>query len=123
MKLNALFGLLGALLTACTFNGLVVVKPDVDVEIVNQSTRDLLNSRVRFGRNVCEWGYVGKTFSAIYLFYPNPVTHQADLQWEEDDGHRVEKLNLGGIYPAGESGRLTFIVHDDRVEARFTKSQ
>lgn len=39
--------------------------------------------------------------------------------WDEPGGHRVEKLDLRKIYPPGKSGRLTFTVHDDRVEAIF----
>ena len=63
MKLNALLGFFCLLLGACSGNGFAAVKPDVDVEIVNQSARDLQNAGARFGEHACEWGFVGKTFT------------------------------------------------------------
>jgi hypothetical protein len=119
MKLNALLGFFCLLLGACSGNGLAAVKPSVDVEIVNQSARDLQNAGARFGEHACEWGFVGKTFTKIYLFYPHPITAHAELQWDEPSGRRVEKLDLSKIYSRGKSGRLTFTVHDDRVEVNF----
>jgi hypothetical protein len=120
MKPNVLFaGLLCILLVGCGSNGLAAMKPEVDAEFINKSSRDLHNTKVYFGERICEWGNVGKTFTAIYLYYPHPITARAELHWDESEGHRVEKLDLSKIYPAGKSGRLTFTVYDDRVEVTF----
>ncbi len=96
--------------------------PKMEVEIDNQSSRDLQNAVARFGKYDCEWGYVGKTFSKSYLFYPYPITPKAELHWEENGKHRVEKLDLSQICPPGKSGRLTFTVRDRGVEVSFRES-
>lgn len=114
MKLNCLFFCI--LLAGCINSGLAGA-PKMEVEIVNHSARSLENAVVRFGSNDCRWGSVGK--SASYLFYPHPITPEAELHWDEDGKHRMEKLDLKKIYPKGKSGRLTFIVHDGRVEVTF----
>jgi len=119
MKLNALLGIYCLLLGSCSGGGLSVLKPAVDVEIVNQSTRDLQNAGVRFGEHTCEWGVVGQKMTKIYMLYPHPIPTHAELQWEEPKGRRVEKLDLSNVYRRGESGRLTFNVYDDRVEVSF----
>lgn len=120
MIANFLLGLLCIFLGACTGSGAIAMKPSVDVEFVNRSTRDLRNAAVHFGEHVCEWGFVGKTNTKAYLFYPHPITAKADLHWDEEGKHRVEHLDLSKTYPPGGSGRLTFTVHDGRVEATFT---
>lgn len=120
MKLNLLLaGLLCCLLAACGSSGLAAMKSEVDVEIINRSSRDLQDAFARFGDNDCKWGYVGRTFTAGYGFYPHPITAQTELQWDEEGKHRMEKLDLSKIYPAGKSGRLTFTVYDGRVEVSF----
>lgn len=111
--------LICALLAACGGSGLAAMKPEVDLEIINQSSRHLENSQVRFGDQTCAWGRLVKTATAIYLYYPHPITAQAELHWDEAGGHRVEKLDLSKTYPAGKSGRLTFTVYDGRVEVVF----
>ena len=111
--------LLCVLLTGCGSNGLAAMKPEVDVEIINQSSHNLENTQARFGGNVCAWGRLVKTASAGYGFYPHPITAQTELHWDEPGGHRVEKLDLRKIYPPGKSGRLTFTVYDGRVEVSF----
>ena len=101
----------------------MVARPDVDLEIVNRSTESLRNTTAHFDDSICEWGAVGKTFTAAYLFFPNPVSMDVELHWDESSGHRVEKIDLRKIYPAGKSGRLTFTVFDDRVEATFKPAE
>jgi hypothetical protein len=118
MKLNVLV-LCCLVFGSCNGNGLASMKPAVDVEIVNKSTRDLRNSGVHFSQHVCELGNVGKTFTAIYLFYPKPITSPAELQWDESGGHRVEKFDLSKVYSRGKAGCLTFTVYDDHVEVSF----
>lgn len=108
--------LLCVFLTACGTSGLASVLK-VEVEIVNQSSRSLENTLARFGGYECKWGYVGK--SASYMFYPHPITAQTELHWDDEGKHRMEKIDLSKIYPAGKSGRLTFTVFDGRVEATF----
>jgi len=121
MKLNTLFFVFCILLTACGGSGVTAVKPEIDVEIINQSSRLLENALARFGDYTCEWGYVGKTFSKSYLYYPHPITVQTELSWSEEGKPRVEKLDLKAIYSSGKSGRLTFTVHDDHVETSFVE--
>lgn len=94
----------------------------MEVEIVNQSSHDLQNTLARFGGYDCEWGYVGKTFTKSYMFYPHPITAQAELQWDEEGKHCVEKIDLSKIHPAGKSGRLTFTVYYGRVEVSFRET-
>lgn len=93
--------------------------PEVDIEIVNDCQRVLRNSLVRFGDFTCEWGTVIVATSKGYGHFPHPITPDAELHWDEDGKPRVEKLDLRKIYPPGKSGRLTFTVHDDRVEVTF----
>ena len=120
MKLNALLiALFCVLLVACGSHGLAAMKPEVDVEIINQSTHVLGNALARFGAHACEWGNVGKTSTAGFGFYPHPITAETELHWDEDGKHRVEKIALGKTYPPGKSGRLTFTVYDGRVEVSF----
>ena len=107
-----------ALLAACGTGGLSLTRPTVDVNIVNLSSRDLSNAEVRFGEQVCQWGFVSRGSTAAYLFYPHPITAQAELHWV-DIGPRMQPMNLAKIYPRGKSGRLTFTVHNDRAEATF----
>jgi hypothetical protein len=123
MKLDALFaGLLYLLLVGCSSNGLAIVKPEVDVEIINRSSRDLENAKAQFGDHACEWGWVIKTATKGYGFYPHPITAEAELHWDEEGKHRVQKLDLRKIYLPGRSGRLTFMVYDDRVEVNFREN-
>lgn len=120
MNLRTLFaGLLCLLLAGCGNRGLAAVKPEIDVEIINKSSRDLENAMARFGDNACEWGWVIKKATKVYGFYPHPITAKVELHWDESGGHRVEKLDLTKIYPRGKSGRLTFTVYDERVEVSF----
>jgi hypothetical protein len=91
----------------------------MEVEIVNQSSRDLQNTKARFGDYAFEWGSVVKGGTKGFGFYPHPITAQTELHWDEAGGHRMEKIDLSKIYPPGKSGRLTFTVFDGRVEATF----
>ena len=110
--------LLCVFLTACGTTGLASVLK-MEVDIVNQSSRDLQEARVRFGNFDCKWGWVVKTATKSYLFYPHPITAQTELHWDDEGKHRMEKIDLTKIYPSGKSGRLTFTVFDGRVEATF----
>lgn len=111
--------LLCALLAACGGDGLAAMKPEVDLEIVNQSSCNVENARARFGENVCAWGRLVSGATKIYLYFPHAITAEAELHWDEPGGHRAEKIDLGKIYPRGKSGRLTFTLRDDRVETGF----
>lgn len=108
-----------AILTGACARGSDTFRPQIEVEIVNSSQCDIEDSRVHFGGNECRWGWVSKTARKSYLRYPHPVTPDVELHWNEDGKHRVEKLDLRKIYPPGKSGRLTFTVHDGRVEVTF----
>lgn len=120
MKFRSLLaGLFFTLLAGCGSNGLATMKPEVDVEIVNLSSRNLTNALARFGAHTCEWGNVGKTFTAGFGFYPHPITTKTELNWDEEGKSRAERLDLSKVYPAGKSGRLTFTVYDDRVDVSF----
>jgi hypothetical protein len=113
--------LICVLLTGCSSSGLAAVRPKMEVEISNQSSQALDNALVNFGDYQCKWGHVGKTFSASYMYYPYPVTAAAELHWDEDGKHRMEKLDLSKVYQRGKSGRLTFTVYDGRVEVSFVE--
>jgi len=101
-----LVGMFCVLLAASSSNGLAVMKPDVDVEIVNHSMRRLENAQARFGEHICKWGWVIKR--AGYGFYPHRITENAELSWDDEGKHKVENIDLRTIYPPGRSGRLTF---------------
>ena len=120
MKPKHFFSILLCLLfVGCSSHGPARIVSNVEVEIVNQSSWALENASVYFGKYDCKWGHVGKTFSASYMFYPHPITAKAELHWDEGGKHRTESLDLNQIYSVGKSGRLTFIVRDDRVEVQF----
>jgi hypothetical protein len=120
MKLTPLMiGCFVVLLAACGCNGLAATGPVVEVEMYNQSSRDLENAEARFGEHICRWGWVVKTSSKSYMDYPHPVTPKVELHWDAEGTHRVEMLDLSKIYPRGKSGRLRFIVDNDRVSVIF----
>jgi len=120
MKLKQLLaGIFCVLLFGCAADGLAAVKPEIDVEIINRSSRDMEKAKAHFGEYDCGWGWVIKNSTAVYAFYPHPITADVELNWDEDGKHRVEKLDLSKIYPPGKSGRLTFTVYEGRVEVSF----
>jgi hypothetical protein len=120
---HLLAGLLCLLLAGCGANGFTLARADVEVAIENKSSHDLENAEAIFGEYTCEAGIVGKTFTAIYLSYPHPITADTELHWNEGAKHRVERIDLRKIYPSGKSGRLTFTVYDGRVETSFKEEQ
>ena len=117
-----LVGLFCLLLGGCGGSGIAARKLEVDVEIINQSSRDLKNAKARFGDYACEWGWVIKTATKGFGFYPHPITAETELDWDEEGMHRVERIDLRKIYPSGKSGRLTFTVYDGRVEVSFREN-
>lgn len=92
-----------------------------DVEIENQSSKDIDQARVRFGEYECSGGFVGKTFSKTHMNYPHPITEEAEVHWVVDGKPKQEKLDLRSIVPKGKPGTLIFTIHDERVTARFTE--
>jgi hypothetical protein len=112
-------GFLVALLTGCGTGALF--SRQVDIGIVNESSKDLGNTVVRFGANECSLGFVAKTASKVFLFYPEPITAKAELRCATVSGPRVEAVDLSKVYSSGKSGRLTFTVYDDRVEVIFNE--
>jgi hypothetical protein len=110
-------------LFGCGAASVGLMQADVQVEIANRSSRDLENAEAIFGAYTCRAGIVGKTFSAIYMSYPHPITPDTELRWDEGAKHRVEKIDLRKIYPPGKSGRLTFTVRDGGVEASFREKK
>jgi hypothetical protein len=110
---------LAVLLTSCGGNGIRLSNPEVDVEIFNRSSRDLRESGVKFGEFMCAWGTVVRTGNAVYVFYPHPITLTAVFSALYGTEPREEKLDLKNVYIPGKSGRLSFTVFDDRVEATF----
>lgn len=108
-----------ALLFSAASCQLPAMHPEVDVSIENRSSQDIENVRARFGDFACSWGNVGRTFKAIYGQYPHLITVETELHWDAGGAHRVQKLDLRGIYPTGKAGRLSFTVHDGRVEVTF----
>ena len=95
------------------------MKPAVEVEMVNELSGELENAEARFAEYVCKWGAVVKAASASYMYYPHPITAQAELHWDASGSHRTKKLDLSKVYGPGKSGCLTFTVYDDRVEVGF----
>jgi len=108
---------LSMLLCACGNNRLFA-KPLIEVEIVNDSAVNLENAEARFGEHICRWGIVVRNKSASYMSYPHPITDRVELHWDSR-GHRMHVIDLSNTYMRGKSGRLTFTVSDDRVEAIF----
>jgi hypothetical protein len=93
--------------------------PQLELEVSNSGSRSVQNTFAKFGDNLCSWGWVSAGATKSYLHFPHPITPDAEMHWDEEGKHRVEKLDLRKIYPPGKSGRLTFTVHDDRVEVTF----
>lgn len=98
------------------------MRPAVEVEIVNRSSRDLENAEARFGDYACKWGSVLKGTSASYMYYPHPISDQVVLHWHAEGSRRMEMLDLGKVYPRRKPGRLTFTVYDDRVAVSFREN-
>lgn len=121
MRPHPLLGWLCLLLAACSSSGFVIVRPKVEVEIINQSSRDMKNAHATFGEYVCIWGSVIKSTSKGYMYYPHLITAESELHWDEDGKHRMEKLDLRKVYQRGKSGRLSFTVYDGRVEVSFVE--
>lgn len=119
MKFSLLFVVLCALLFTAASCQVAGVRPELDVSVENKSSRDVEHVRAKFGDYACSWGNVGRTFKAIYGQFSHPITSQAELQWDVDGKRRTQKFELGGIYPSGKSGRLSFIIHDDHAEVTF----
>lgn len=118
MRFACLLGVfLGTLLVGCGTGTLF--SRQVDIGIVNESSKDFITAVLRFGPNDCNLSPVAKTASKVFLFFPDPVTPEAELRCTTPTGPRVEKIDLRKIYPGGKSGRLTFTVFDDRVEVTF----
>lgn len=107
------------LVTAC---GAIRLPAELDIIVLNKSGRKLTETRVRFGDYVCKWGVVVKDADKGFLFYPHPITPDADFLWndEAEKEHKI-KVDLRGIYPPRASGRLTFVFYGDRVVAEFKK--
>lgn len=93
--------------------------PRMDVTIVNRSSNLLENALARFGEYNCGFGYVIVSGSKGWVGFSHPITARAQLQWDENGHHHVERVGLEKIYPPGAEGRLTFTVYDGRVEAAF----
>jgi hypothetical protein len=120
MKILAIITMLAAVVsTGCmTMAG----SPKVDVEIVNHSSHDFENAKADFGSFECKWGWVIKTTTAVYAFYPHPITAKAVLSWSEKErGPQSVELDLVDSYPQGAAGRLTFTVSDSGVKVGFRK--
>ena len=111
-----------ALLFPATSCDSVAVPPEVDVAIENKSSRIIENVRARFGDYQCSWGLVSSGAKKIYGGYAHPITSQAELHWESAGEHKVHKFDLRTTYPEGKSGRLSFVVYDDRAEVSFRAS-
>lgn len=109
-----------ALLLSCACHGsLLLGRPEVEVEVRNQSTAELRNVRVVFGDHVCAWGHVGPTFTKSYLAYPHPITADAVFEWEEQGRRRSERLDLRNVQVPHQAGRLTFTVSSSGVSVAF----
>jgi len=89
--------------------------------MMNSTSRIFREAQVHFGSNVCEWGTVMPDGNKGYMYYPYPITPEAELRWEDDGGRQVRKVDLKKTYPTGKSGQLVFTVFDDRVEVKFTE--
>lgn len=111
------------LLTGCSVSGLVGVKPDVDVEIYNLTSRNLMNAEVRFEKYACQWGTVAAHTSASYLFFPHLITSKSELHWDLNGEHFVETLDLTKVYRPRSSGRLIFTIHDEKADVSFKEKR
>jgi hypothetical protein len=99
--------------------GSIAMQPEVNVSIENKSARLLENVRAHFGEYECAWGLVAAGATKIYGHYQHPITRETELHWDEAGGHRVQKLELGKIYPPGKSGRLSFTIYEGHAEVEF----
>ena len=124
MKAIAMFGC-ALILAALTFGatGLALFRPKADVEIINKSSRNLSNAYVKFGDKVCKWGSVIVGASKGYLLFPHPITADAELHWSVDENQISKTIDLRAIYSGRQSGCLTFIVFDGRVDVTFKKEK
>lgn len=115
-RLAASIGIVGLSLLAM---GAFFRKPAIDVIAQNKSQVELNEVCIQFGKSNCEFGVVIPGTSAGYLYYPHPITPDAELSWLEGERKQVRKIDLRKIYPKGKSGKLTFTVFPDRVEVIF----
>ena len=109
----------GIALIGCTTHGLAALRPDVDVAILNRTSKPLEKAAVHFGKNYCAWGWVAVGGNAVYLLYPYPITENASLEWIHGDLKKSRQIDLKGIYPKGKNGRINFVVEDSTVTAVF----
>jgi hypothetical protein len=114
-----LCGALALLLSFACHGSLLGARPEVEVEVRNQSALELRNVRVVFGDFVCAWGQVGPTFSKSYLAFPHPITADARFEWEEQGRRRSQPFDLRPVYVDHQAGRLTFTVSGNGVSVAF----
>lgn len=114
------FVLLTVLMTSCHFGRRT--PPEVDVGITNQTPHVLRNAYVAFGEHKCRFGVLGSGASATYMYYPFPITSDAEVHWEADASSRSHRIDLTNVYNKGQSGKLIFYVTDTGVSAEFRVS-
>lgn len=100
----------------------IAMRAHVDISIENKSSLDIQNARARFGNFACTWGLVSRGAKKIYGDYPHPITGETVLHWEFNGQPKAQNFDLQKIYPRGKSGRLSFIIYDDRAEVSFRES-
>ncbi len=109
------------LLVSVSGCGVMGLRPEVHVLVLNKSGIELTDTRVTFGDHVCKWGVVAKNGDVGFMFYPHPITPRVDFLWNEGGKNSKIEVDLRDIYPPGASGRLTFIFYGDRVVPVYEK--
>ena len=104
-RLSSLLAALAILWTGCAG---VMPRRNMHLQIENLSSQDMNSAEARFEKDICPWGFVARTSSAVYMFYRGDITPIAELRWwEEGRGHRVEMLDLREALRRHEDGTLT----------------
>jgi hypothetical protein len=123
MKIRILQIVLCAFLAGLTACSTMSAEPKIDVAIENKSSKDVDNTRARFGQYECSWGFLSVDAKAINGQYPHPITAETELHWDMAGQQKEQKFDLSKVYPKGKSGRLTFTVFDDRAEVAFREEK
>ena len=104
-------------LTACSISSLERAR--VNIEFKNQSANDMSNVIVRFGKYECSVGVLMRASTAGYGDFTHPITDEAEVHWDANGIHKVEKVSLLKVFEKRKSGTLEFVVTDKGVSVRF----
>ena len=120
-KVTLIWPLLMLALFGCSIAG--IVHPRIDIEFENQSSNDMENTSVHFGKFECRVGALARTALAGYGDFPHPITANTEVHWDVRGTHHMEKLDLDKIFEKGKGGTLMFTITDQGVKVDFNRKR